>query len=74
MSGLSYEQTGVNYDRLDKRSRLRLPAGAAADTTSALRSHDLSEPANIRGEEVRIFSNPPTNISPMSKRALAPRT
>lgn len=53
MSGLSYQQSGVNYDRLDafKRACQR----AAAQTTSALASHSLLEPADIRGESAYLL-------------------
>ena len=56
MSGLSYEQSGVNYDRLDafKRACQR----AAATTGGALASHGLSEPANIRGESAYLLETP----------------
>jgi phosphoribosylformylglycinamidine cyclo-ligase len=55
MSGLSYEQSGVNYDRLDafKRACQR----AAASTTGALRSHGLAEPAGIRGESAYLLES-----------------
>ncbi len=53
MSGLSYEQSGVNYDRLDafKRACQR----AAAGTTDSLQLHHLTEPANIRGESAYLL-------------------
>ena len=56
MAGLSYEQSGVNYDRLDafKRACQR----AAADTTAALTSHGLSEPPAIRGESAYLIETP----------------
>ena len=56
MSGLSYEQSGVNYDRLDafKRACQR----AAAGTTSALASHGMSEPGDIRGESAYLIETP----------------
>jgi phosphoribosylformylglycinamidine cyclo-ligase len=55
MSGLSYEQSGVNYYRLDafKRACQR----AAASTTGALKSHGLSEPAGIRGESAYLLES-----------------
>ena len=55
MSGLSYEKSGVNYDRLDafKRACQR----AAATTTGVLASHHLSEPANIRGESAYLLES-----------------
>jgi phosphoribosylformylglycinamidine cyclo-ligase len=56
MSGLSYEQSGVNYDRLDafKRACQR----AAAPTAAALAQHSLSEPAGIRGESAYLIEGP----------------
>ena len=53
MSSLSYEQAGVNYDRLDafKRACQR----AAASTTGALASHGMSEPRSIRGESAYLI-------------------
>lgn len=47
MSSLSYEESGVNYDRLDafKRACQR----AAASTAGALGLHGLSEPKGVRG-------------------------
>ena len=70
MSGLSYEKSGVNYDRLDafKRACQR----AAAPTADVLRAHGLSEPAGIRGE-TPICSRRQTNILPMSRRGWGPR-
>ncbi|HWE03677.1 MAG TPA: AIR synthase-related protein [Tepidisphaeraceae bacterium] len=53
MSGLSYEQSGVNYDRLDAFKRACQQA--AAKTTPALKSHGLSEPAGIRGESAYLL-------------------
>jgi phosphoribosylformylglycinamidine cyclo-ligase len=56
MSGLSYQQSGVNYDRLDafKRACQR----AAASTTGALAAHGLSEPRGIRGESAYLIEGP----------------
>lgn len=53
MAGLSYEQSGVRYDRLDafKRACQR----AASQTTSALTAHGLSEPPGIRGESAYLI-------------------
>jgi phosphoribosylformylglycinamidine cyclo-ligase len=53
MPGLSYEQSGVNYDRLDafKRACQR----SAATTTSMLGLHGMSEPAEIRGESAYLI-------------------
>jgi len=56
MSGLSYESSGVNYDRLDafKRACQR----AASVTTSSLAAHGLREPADIRGESAYLIETP----------------
>lgn len=56
MSGLSYEQSGVDYDRLDafKRACQR----AAARTVGALAAHGLSEPRGIRGESAYLIETP----------------
>jgi phosphoribosylformylglycinamidine cyclo-ligase len=56
MSSLSYEQSGVNYDRLDafKRACQR----AAATTTGALATHGMSEPRSIRGESAYLIEAP----------------
>ena len=56
MSGLSYEQSGVNYDRLDafKRACQR----AAVSTTASLAAHGLSEPRGIRGESAYLLEGP----------------
>jgi phosphoribosylformylglycinamidine cyclo-ligase len=56
MSGLSYESSGVNYDRLDafKRACQR----AAAPTADVLAPHGLSEPAGIRGESAYLLETP----------------
>ena len=56
MSGLSYEQSGVDYDQLDafKRACQR----AAAATTGALAAHGLSEPPAIRGESAYLIETP----------------
>lgn len=56
MTGLSYESSGVNYDRLDafKRACQR----AAATTTAALALHDLSEPPAVRGESAYLLETP----------------
>ena len=71
MSGLSYESSGVNYDRLDafKRACQR----AAATTAEVLAAHGLSEPAGIRGR-ARIFSKHRMNIWPTWKKAWARKT
>src|SRR4051812_8733460 len=51
-TGLSYENSGVNYDQLDafKRACQR----AAAGTADALAAHGLSEPAGVRGESAYL--------------------
>lgn len=56
MSGLSYERSGVNYDRLDafKRACQR----AAATTRDALAAHGFSEPPGIRGESAYLIETP----------------
>ena len=56
MACLSYEQSGVDYDRLDAFKRACQKA--ATSTTSALRAHDLSEPASIRGESAYLMEGP----------------
>lgn len=55
-TGLSYEQAGVNYDRLDafKRACQR----QAATTTGALAAHGMREPASIRGESAYLIETP----------------
>jgi len=56
MSGLSYESSGVNYDRLDafKRACQR----AAAPTAAVLAARGLSEPPGIRGESAYLLETP----------------
>ena len=56
MSGLSYEQSGVDYDRLDAFKRACQQA--AATTVDALRSHGLSEPSAVRGESAYLIEAP----------------
>jgi phosphoribosylformylglycinamidine cyclo-ligase len=53
MPGLSYEQSGVNYDRLDafKRACQR----AAAATAPVLALHQMSEPPDVRGESAYLI-------------------
>ena len=48
MSGLTYEQTGVNYDTLDAFKRACQKA--AGTTTGSLAKHGLIEPESVRGE------------------------
>ncbi|HZL37335.1 MAG TPA: AIR synthase-related protein [Tepidisphaeraceae bacterium] len=55
MSGLSYEQSGVNYDLLDAFKRACQQS--AATTTAALGHHGLSEPAGIRGESAYLIES-----------------
>lgn len=56
MGGLSYEESGVNYDRLDafKRACQR----AASGTAPLLAAHGLSEPAGVRGESAYLIETP----------------
>lgn len=56
MSGLSYESSGVNYDRLDafKRACQR----SAATTSGALAALGLSEPKDVRGESAYLIETP----------------
>src|SRR4051794_19206681 len=53
MSGLSYEQSGVNYDQLDAFKRACQQA--AATTVGAAASHGLREPPGIRGESAYLL-------------------
>jgi len=53
MSGLSYENSGVNYDVLDAFKRACQKA--ASTTTSALQLHNLREPPAIRGESAYLL-------------------
>ena len=54
--GLSYEQSGVDYDTLDafKRACQR----AAATTAGTLAAHGVTEPAGIRGESAYLLETP----------------
>ncbi|MGH7213487.1 MAG: AIR synthase related protein [Tepidisphaeraceae bacterium] len=56
MSGMSYEQSGVDYGSLDafKRACQR----HAATTTGALAGHGLQEPAHVRGESAYLLESP----------------
>ena len=56
MSGLSYEQSGVNYDRLDAFKRACQKA--AAGTRGGLAAHGLSEPPGVRGESAYLLETP----------------
>ena len=53
MNGLTYGQTGVNYDSLDAFKRACQKA--AATTTGSLSLHGLKEPANVRGESAYLI-------------------
>jgi phosphoribosylformylglycinamidine cyclo-ligase len=55
-AGMNYEQSGVNYDRLDAFKRACQQA--AATTSGALASHGMSEPAAIRGESAYLIEMP----------------
>ena len=53
MSGLNYQSSGVDYDRLDafKRACQR----EAATTVDRLAQHGMSEPPGIRGESAYLI-------------------
>jgi phosphoribosylformylglycinamidine cyclo-ligase len=53
MPGLTYDQTGVDYDALDAFKRACQKA--AATTTGALARHGLAEPPSIRGESAYLL-------------------
>ena len=53
MSGLSYEQSGVNYDRLDAFKRACQQQ--ALTTKDLLAAHDYAEPADVRGESAYLL-------------------
>jgi phosphoribosylformylglycinamidine cyclo-ligase len=53
MSGLSYENSGVNYDVLDAFKRAC--QHAAGPTRAALERHGLTEPAGVRGESAYLI-------------------
>lgn len=55
MPGLSYEQSGVDYDRLDAFKRACQEA--AATTTGALAAHGLSEPSGVRGDSAFLVES-----------------
>lgn len=61
MSGLSYEQSGVNYDRLDAFKRACQKA--AAGTRGGLAGHGLSEPPDVRGESAYLLETPDEYIA-----------
>lgn len=56
MSGLNYQSSGVDYDRLDafKRACQR----EAATTVDRLAQHGMGEPAGIRGESAYLIETP----------------
>lgn len=56
MSGLSYQESGVDYDVLDGFKRACQQA--AATTRDALAAHGLSEPAGVRGESAYLIESP----------------
>lgn len=56
MTSLSYEQSGVNYDRLDAFKRACQKA--AASTVAALAGHGLGEPRGVRGESAYLIETP----------------
>ncbi len=53
MSGLSYENSGVNYDVLDAFKRACQKA--AQSTTGALQQHGFREPPAVRGESAYLL-------------------
>src|SRR6478672_12025522 len=53
MPGLTYDQTGVNYDTLDAFKRACQQA--AATTAGALAHHGFTEPKNVRGESAYLL-------------------
>lgn len=56
MGGLSYEASGVNYDRLDAFKRA---CQRAASATAPMLAHlGLSEPAGVRGEMPYLIETP----------------
>src|SRR4051812_13295237 len=56
MPGLSYESSGVDYDKLDAFKRACQQA--AATTAGALKLHGLSEPAGGGGESAYLMETP----------------
>jgi phosphoribosylformylglycinamidine cyclo-ligase len=61
MSGLTYGQTGVNYDTLDAFKRACQKA--AATTIAALADHGLTEPKSIRGESAYLLETPDSYLA-----------
>ena len=58
---MSYEQSGVSYDVLDRFKRACQQA--AATTTGALASHGMTEPSSIRGESAYLLETPDEYIA-----------
>ncbi|HEX8522226.1 MAG TPA: AIR synthase-related protein [Tepidisphaeraceae bacterium] len=58
---LSYESSGVRYDSLDAFKRLC--QREASTTLSALKLHDLQEPAKIRGESAYLLETPASYLA-----------
>lgn len=56
MSGLSYQQSGVDYDVLDAFKRAC--QAEASTTRDALGAHGMSEPAGVRGESAYLIETP----------------
>ena len=61
MGGLSYENSGVDYDALDAFKRACQKAAAA--TTPALALHGFSEPPKIRGESAYLIETPDSYLA-----------
>jgi phosphoribosylformylglycinamidine cyclo-ligase len=61
MASMSYEQSGVSYDVLDRFKRACQQA--AATTTGALASHGMTEPSSIRGESAYLLETPDEYIA-----------
>src|SRR6267143_1125993 len=55
MDGLTYGQSGVNYDVLDAFKRACQKA--AAGTVAALKMHGLKEPPSVRGESAYLLES-----------------
>jgi phosphoribosylformylglycinamidine cyclo-ligase len=56
MSGMTYGQSGVDYDVLDAFKRAC--QAAAGTTVGALKHHGMTEPAGIRGESAYLLETP----------------
>jgi phosphoribosylformylglycinamidine cyclo-ligase len=61
MSGLTYDQTGVNYDTLDAFKRACQKA--ASGTVGALTQHGLTEPQSVRGESAYLLETPDSYLA-----------